>query len=97
MLIEFLAQKKSKFLIFVAVKFEYLLLLMRIGVYRLFQESIKTATEIASKSPVAVQTAKKSLIYSQDHTVEEGLEHLVSTIIVYSCCSNVQGCFSEVQ
>ena len=46
--------------------------------FRLIQESIKTATEIASKSPVAVQTAKKSLIYSQDHTVEEGLEHLVS-------------------
>lgn len=42
------------------------------------EESIKIAAEIASKSPVAVQTAKKSLIFSQDHTVDESLEHIVS-------------------
>jgi len=51
---------------------------MKAKIYRLIQESIKVASDIATKSPVAVQTAKKSLIYSQDHTVDEGLEHLVS-------------------
>lgn len=43
---------------------------------QLMEESIKIAAEIASKSPVAVQTAKKSLIFSQDHTVDESLEHI---------------------
>ena len=31
---------------------------------------------IASKSPVAIATSKKSIVYSRDHTVQEGLEHI---------------------
>ena len=34
------------------------------------------ATQIASKSPVAINTTKKSLNYSRDHTVAEGLDHI---------------------
>lgn len=48
-------------------------------IFRLIEESLKVAQNIAQKSPVAVQTAKKSLIYSRDHSVEEGLEHIVSS------------------
>lgn len=41
-------------------------------------EALSLAEEIASKSPVAVQTTKISLNYSRDHTVDEGLAHIVS-------------------
>ena len=34
------------------------------------------AAVIASKSPVAVNITKKSLVYSRDHTVQEGLDHI---------------------
>jgi len=34
------------------------------------------AASIAAKSPVAVQGTKMSLVYSREHTVEEGLEHI---------------------
>ncbi|XP_055991647.1 delta(3,5)-Delta(2,4)-dienoyl-CoA isomerase, mitochondrial [Sorex fumeus] len=36
------------------------------------------AAEIASKSPVAVQGTKVNLIYSRDHSVEEGLKYMSS-------------------
>ncbi|XP_076623614.1 delta(3,5)-Delta(2,4)-dienoyl-CoA isomerase, mitochondrial isoform X2 [Colletes latitarsis] len=38
--------------------------------------TMKLAEEIASKSPVAVQGAKLNLIYSRDHSVQEGLNHI---------------------
>lgn len=38
----------------------------------------EVAQSIAEKSPVAVQGTKKSLVYSRDHTVQEGLDHIVS-------------------
>lgn len=41
-------------------------------------ESIKLADEIASKSPVAVQATKNNLVYSLEHTNQEGLDHIVS-------------------
>lgn len=40
------------------------------------------AASIASKSPVAVQTTKKVLVYSRDHTVQEGLDYIVSSFLV---------------
>ncbi|KAK9885909.1 hypothetical protein WA026_013783 [Henosepilachna vigintioctopunctata] len=40
------------------------------------QEAISTAQVIASKSPVAVQGTKANLVYSRDHTVQEGLDHI---------------------
>lgn len=42
------------------------------------EEAIKLATQIASKSPVAVAATKMSLIYSRDHSVQEGLDHVAT-------------------
>ncbi|XP_063236166.1 delta(3,5)-Delta(2,4)-dienoyl-CoA isomerase, mitochondrial [Bacillus rossius redtenbacheri] len=39
--------------------------------------AITMATEIASKSPVAVQLTKRSIVYSRDHSVQEGLDHIL--------------------
>ena len=44
----------------------------------LIQGAMDTAILIASKSPVAVQGTKVSLVYSRDHSVAEGLAHVVS-------------------
>ncbi|GJQ77790.1 hypothetical protein Trydic_g16051 [Trypoxylus dichotomus] len=38
--------------------------------------ALKVAEQIAAQSPVAIQTTKLSLIYSRDHTVQEGLDHI---------------------
>lgn len=38
--------------------------------------AMKLAKLIASKSPVAINITKKSIIYSRDHTVTEGLHHI---------------------
>lgn len=40
-------------------------------------EVFSLAKSIAEKSPVAVQGTKRSLIYSRDHSVQEGLNHVV--------------------
>lgn len=37
---------------------------------------IEMATNIAARSPVAVQGTKRSIIYSRDHTVQEGLDNI---------------------
>ncbi|XP_052747907.1 delta(3,5)-Delta(2,4)-dienoyl-CoA isomerase, mitochondrial [Galleria mellonella] len=39
-------------------------------------EALNVAETIASMSPVAVQATKQNLVYSQDRTVAEGLEHI---------------------
>lgn len=39
---------------------------------------LNIASDIASKSPVGIQMTKRSIIYSRDHTVQEGLDHVVS-------------------
>ena len=44
------------------------------------KKALEVAKEISSKSPVAVQGTKLSLNYSRDHTVEEGLNHIVRKI-----------------
>ncbi len=45
-----------------------------------FDDVMKTAMDlanlIASKSPIAVSTSKKSIVFSRDHSVEEGLNHI---------------------
>lgn len=40
-------------------------------------EVLQVAEGIAAKSPVAVQGTKMSLVYSRDHSVQEGLDHIV--------------------
>ncbi|KAK3578485.1 hypothetical protein CHS0354_007738 [Potamilus streckersoni] len=42
----------------------------------LIEGALETASLIASKSPIAVTGTKASLVYSRDHTVEEGLNHI---------------------
>ncbi|XP_017755992.1 PREDICTED: delta(3,5)-Delta(2,4)-dienoyl-CoA isomerase, mitochondrial [Eufriesea mexicana] len=42
----------------------------------LLNSSMALAENIANKSPVAVQGSKLSLIYSRDHSVQEGLDHI---------------------
>lgn len=59
------------------------------------EAAINLAEEIASKSPIAVQATKKSMVYSLDHTNQEGLDHIVRgwelmegqewVVIVYFC------------
>jgi len=40
------------------------------------KSAIELATDISSKSPVAVQGTKVNLVYSRDHSVREGLEYV---------------------
>lgn len=56
----------------------------------LVKECLKLAEVIASKSPIAVQGTKKNLIYSMDHTNQEGLDQIVS-------CWRWQLVFREIQ
>ena len=41
------------------------------------KRAIDLATEIASKSPIAVEGTKLQLNYGRDHTVDEGLDYIV--------------------
>jgi delta(3,5)-delta(2,4)-dienoyl-CoA isomerase len=45
---------------------------------RLMGDALKLATTIASNSPVAVVGTKRSLVYSRDHTVADGLIHVAT-------------------
>lgn len=40
--------------------------------------ALEMATEIAARSPVAVQGTKVNLIYSRDHSVAQGLDYMVA-------------------
>lgn len=42
-----------------------------------FNKALELAEIIAAKSPVAVATIKQNVVYSRDHTVEEGLNHVL--------------------
>ena len=43
-----------------------------------FQDALRLADKIASQSPVAVTGTKRSLTFSRDHSVKEGLEHIAA-------------------
>jgi Delta3,5-Delta2,4-dienoyl-CoA isomerase len=45
---------------------------------KMLESALELAELIASKSPLAVQTTKKSIVYSMDHTNQEGLDQIVS-------------------
>jgi Delta3,5-Delta2,4-dienoyl-CoA isomerase len=42
------------------------------------QDALQVAQKIAANSPVAVLGTKRSLVYSRDHSVAEGLEHVAT-------------------
>lgn len=44
----------------------------------LWSDAAALCTSISSNSPVAVAGTKRSLVYSRDHTVQEGLDHIAS-------------------
>lgn len=44
---------------------------------QLLEGALELAATIASKSPVAVQGTKLSMVYARDHSVEEGLKQIV--------------------
>ena len=54
--------------------------------HTLLEEVRKIANTIASKSPLTVRNTKKSFLYSRDHTVGEGLEHVarMNSAILFS-------------
>eukprot|EP00536_Pseudo-nitzschia_multiseries_P004461 jgi/Psemu1/302611/fgenesh1_kg.74_\ len=45
---------------------------------RLLEDALTLASTIASNSPVAVVGTKRSLVYSRDHTVADGLVHIAT-------------------
>ena len=47
----------------------------------MMERAVELASEIASKSPVAVATTKLQLNYARDHTVDEGLDYIVSDVM----------------
>lgn len=46
--------------------------------FSLIAGALKVAEQISELSPVAVQTTKLSLVYSRDHSVQEGLDHIAT-------------------
>lgn len=42
-------------------------------------DALNMAALIASKSPIAVQATKKNMIYSLEHTNQEGLDQIVGS------------------
>lgn len=44
----------------------------------LLNGALELAEVIASKSPIAMQAIKRNIVYSLDHTNQEGLDHIVS-------------------
>lgn len=45
---------------------------------KMMEEAIKMAEIISLKSPLAVQNTKRNIVYSLEHTYQEGLDHIVS-------------------
>lgn len=45
----------------------------------MINDAINMAALIASKSPIAVQATKKNMVYSLEHTNQEGLDQIVSS------------------
>ncbi len=57
------------------------------------QDAMDLANLIASNSPIAVMGTKRSLVYSRDHTVLEGLEHIASHNALALMTSDVSAAF----
>lgn len=52
------------------------------------------ATEIATKSPLAIRGIKETLIYSRDHTVAEGLNYIATWNAAIGLSKDVQEAFT---
>lgn len=76
----YINNKKGIFIFLIFLFLKIIELKTYLSFFSLLNGSIKLAEKIASKSPVAIQGSKLSLIYSRDHTVQEGLDHIVSFI-----------------
>ena len=50
----------------------------------LVESAVSMASQIAEKSPVAVAGTKENLIYARDHSVEDGLKHVVCTPTLFN-------------
>jgi len=57
------------------------------------QDALQLASLISSHSPVAVMGTKRSLIYSRDHTVAEGLEHVAGHNALALMTSDIPAAF----
>jgi len=57
------------------------------GKEEMMEAALQMAADIASKSPVAVQGTKVNLVYSREHTVEEGLDSREWLPTIWSCYS----------
>lgn len=44
---------------------------------------MEMASNIASKSPIAVMGSKINLNYARDHSVDDGLNYVVSFAVIY--------------
>lgn len=42
-----------------------------------FAKALELAKQLAQKSPVGLATLKQNIVYSRDHSVEEGLNHIL--------------------
>lgn len=56
-------------------------------------DAMSLASRIASSSPIAVTGTKRSLVYSRDHTVAEGLEHVASHNALALMTSDIPAAF----
>lgn len=50
----------------------------------MIHRAVELAVEISSKSPVAIGATKLQLNYARDHTVDEGLDYIVSWTTFYA-------------
>jgi enoyl-CoA hydratase/carnithine racemase len=41
------------------------------------KKALDLAKQIATKSPVGIATLKQNIVFSRDHTVDEGLNHIL--------------------
>ena len=60
------------------------------------KDAIELANQIAANSPVAVMGTKRSLLYSRDHTVAEGLEHIATHNALALMTSDIPSSFMAI-
>jgi hypothetical protein len=51
-----------------------------VTIFSMIKGVVEIAEEISKKSPVAVQGTKVSIVFGRDHSVQEGLNQIVSSL-----------------